>query len=244
MAAPFLMQKYRIPAEYEGHVDAFLELAGRQGFSHQAIDTALQFASEYRGDGTPEDVITSFDTYAAAKGVAENFRNDVLGFYDDIKTKGVPAPEAITAESLQEEGELKAEIEEMLGDKNSPYWKGANSEALQHLYYTILEREEKAVNASAHNERSAATTANINRLNEIESKFMRAPKGSDNWKQYWKSDDMRNEYLTLLEKQTAPPQTAPTQTQTAPQHMGARGLPNQLTIQPAAGTPNEGHDNE
>jgi hypothetical protein len=202
MAAPWIMSRWNIPAEYERHVDSFLSLASEKNLSEEAINTALEFASVYRGEGTPEDIITGYENFASAKGIAEPMRDHVLGWWETAATNGPPAPGPITEDQIQTDSELRIELEGLMVDQRSSYWRGANSVKLQNLYHDILERSERGVNLIASNKAAEKTNASISRMAAIEG--MMGDKKSEYWRGE-KSTGLQKEYLQLIEQRDAPP---------------------------------------
>lgn len=209
MAATWLLAKFGFKPEDEPYVDAFMRLAEEKNFSQKTINDALEFASRYQGKHDPNNamfdptnVIFEFENFMEARGTPENYRNECLGWYSDTKLQGLAPPPAIDAETVQTDSELKMSLESLMADPRSEYWRGAKSEELQRLYFDIIERRERSVNATAHNKAAEKTNSNIARIAELQTLM------ADSRGKYWKGDEaeaLQREYRGLIEQRDMPP---------------------------------------
>lgn len=224
MAQPYLMQKYRIPPEYERHLDAFLELAAERSIPDHEVNIALQFAADLKPGLSVVDLINDFENYASANGVAESVRDSMLEFYDNTVTRGVSAPAQITSESVVKDAKR---LEELQGIMKQDIKAWSKNEKLNAEYHTLLERGERSVHATASNQRSATANANIERITELQTML------ADGRSRYWKGTEapaLQKEYRNLLDQRDGalePQQISrEPQRQIAPAPVAAEGTAN------------------
>jgi len=196
MNRPFSPEDQRFYVAMRGR----LHLAG---WSYSQIQRAMAWATGLPPGLDEKGLIGSFQDFAAREGLSPEAANAAIAARSAIVEHGV---ERFLPKSTPElDAQIIADAEETLKQNPDAYW---DDPLGRELYNEALERrdalqtrEQTAKDQAAKNLAAMpvgqASRARETRAREIEQKYMRAPPGSPEWKEYYQGP-LQGEYRELM----------------------------------------------